>query len=528
MQQHVLRVVANGPDNYAMALKITRVGQSLSRKMASLQRKSQLITMHQRVQSNQPAFRSTAERSALYNCPILGWQETREMEAASPARWVPQAEGPEIAFFDTETTVPSRKGESYSLLEFGAILVCPKRLVEVFSYSTLIKPADLDAISVASVRCNGITRESVGSAPTFADVADTVYAILHGRVWAGHNIVRFDCPRIKEAFSEIGRTSPEPKGLIDTLPLLTQRFGRRAGDMKMASLATYFGLGRQSHRSLDDVRMNLEVVKNCATVLFLEASLPDVLSVATPLDELPITRTNTNIASPSNETSLLVAHIEEMKLDSSNARTAQSYTIIPIDEGSSGFSGYLEPDEVLTHQIKVSPLPFGQFAKTAVFHKDVPLHLCCTSMKICFGVSTKFLDSAGRPKLNVVVEVPEKLCKVLEQCDEMALKMSMESGSISQWRPLVKKDGYVNQPTVRLHIPTVANGDRAIYSTEIYQRELSGNVQKLVFTKVDASELDSLFIPGHTLDAFFNLDAYDYQQNAGIRLVAKRLVLHSK
>jgi hypothetical protein len=64
--------------------------------------------------------------------------------------------------------------------------------------------------------------------------------------------------------------------------------------------------------------------------------------------------------------------------------------------------------------------------------------------------------------------------------------------------------------------------------TEIYQRESSGNIQKLVFTKVDATELDALFIPGNRLYAFFDLDIYDYQQNAGIRLVAKRLVLHSK
>ncbi|GKB87573.1 hypothetical protein Tco_0959845 [Tanacetum coccineum] len=45
----------------------------------------------------------------------------------------------------------------------------------------------------------------------------------------------------------------------------------------MASLASYFGLGEQKHRSLDDARMNLEVVKHCATVLFLESSLPSVL-----------------------------------------------------------------------------------------------------------------------------------------------------------------------------------------------------------------------------------------------------------
>lgn len=54
-----------------------------------------------------------------------------------------------------------------------------------------------------------------------------------GRVWAGHNILRFDCLRIKEAFDAIGRVSPEPKGTIDSLAILTQRFGRRAGNMKV-------------------------------------------------------------------------------------------------------------------------------------------------------------------------------------------------------------------------------------------------------------------------------------------------------
>ena len=88
--------------------------------------------------------------------------------------------GPEIAFFDVETSVPRRSREGYALLEFGAILVCPRRLVEVACYSTLVRPADLGVISAASVRCNGITRDAVVAAPSFIAVADAVHDLLHG------------------------------------------------------------------------------------------------------------------------------------------------------------------------------------------------------------------------------------------------------------------------------------------------------------------------------------------------------------
>ena len=98
----------------------------------------------------------------------------------------PAAGGPEIAFFDVETSVPQRAGQGYALLEFGAILVCPRRLVEVASYATLVRPADpASAVSAASVRCNGITRDAVSGAPPFRDVADAVYDLLNGELELG-------------------------------------------------------------------------------------------------------------------------------------------------------------------------------------------------------------------------------------------------------------------------------------------------------------------------------------------------------
>lgn len=141
----------------------------------------------------------------------------------------------EIVFFDLETTVPNKSGQRFWVLEFGAIVVCPRKLVELESYCTLIKPTDLSAVAIRSGRCDGITRESVANAPSFEDVSDKIFSILDGRIWAGHNIQRFDCVRIKEAFADIGRPPPVPVGIIDSLGVLSEKFGKRAGNMKVCT-----------------------------------------------------------------------------------------------------------------------------------------------------------------------------------------------------------------------------------------------------------------------------------------------------
>jgi DNA polymerase III epsilon subunit-like protein len=115
----------------------------------------------------------------MATAPVAPAGEEAQEGSRAPAA-AHQAGGPEIAFFDVETSVPQRAGQGYALLEFGAILVCPRRLVEVACYATLVRPADLCVVSAASVRCNGITRDAVAAAPPFLAVADAVYDILHG------------------------------------------------------------------------------------------------------------------------------------------------------------------------------------------------------------------------------------------------------------------------------------------------------------------------------------------------------------
>ncbi|XP_059641831.1 protein NEN1 isoform X1 [Cornus florida] len=501
----------------------------------------------------------------------------------------------EIAFFDVETSVPTRPGQGFAILEFGAILVCPKKLVELESYSTLVRPIDLSLISSLSVRCNGITRDAVVSSPSFGDIADRVYDILQGRIWAGHNILRFDCARIREAFAEINRKPPEPKGTIDSLALLTQRFGRRAGDMKMATLATYFGLGQQTHRSLDDVRMNLEVLKYCATVLFLESSLPDIFTANSWVSPNATTRSRSNgkaslegtelnkntpsssakvenkkIISPTNQRvvenhpilSLVTPNTGEevLNLVESNTSRPDPFNLGPLSdemdreslqsddsmeeesnsgspesstavasEGSIGCNDFLEPDKVSVPSIIARLVPFYRGTqRVQILYKDVILQVFCAGLKVRFGMSTKFVDYAGRPRFSFVVDASPSLCRVLDKCDNLAQKSSGDSGSNSEWRPVVaRKAGFLNSPTIRLHLPTVADGDVTRWITEIYQKESSTSAQKLVFSRFDVAELDALIAPGALVDAYFSIDTYDYQQNAGIRLVAKKLVVHS-
>ncbi|VVA29949.1 PREDICTED: NEN1 [Prunus dulcis] len=407
----------------------------------------------------------------------------------------------EYAFFDLETTKPTQPGQECIILEFGAILVCPSTLVELDHYYTLVRPADLSSIASLPMRSNGINIDTVSSSPTFQEIADEVYDILHGRIWAGHNILGFDCARIQEAFAHIGRPAPKPKGTIDSLTLLTQRFGRRAGNMKLDTLANHFGLGPQEHRSLADVRLNLEVLKYCATVLFLESSLPDMLT-----ENDPITSLSTQNAG------LDPLHMGPLSNEMQEELNQPDAAV-----------GFLEPDEVLIPSIYASLVPWYRGSQRIKLLHD--LQLCCRHMKLRFGINMKsdLFDYSGRPKLDIIADASPNLCKVLDACDDIASKLSVDSGSNSEWRPVVIRQ--YDYPAVRLHIP--ASGDIRIYATEIYKKEPSGTEQRLIFTKFDKSELSTLFKQGSFMDAFFSLDPYDYQQNAGIRLVAKKLVIHS-
>jgi len=179
----------------------------------------------------------------------------------------------QIVFYDLETTTEAEK----EIIEFGAVVVDKKGWFEISSFSTLLN-ADAK-VSPFSVKINGITSAMLKGAPSFAEAADRIHDVLHGRMWAGHNIISFDNVHINKAFEKLGRQAPVSAGHLDTLNLLKPTFGKRAGSLKLADLSTYFGLGAEKHRALDDARLCLDVVKLAATTLFFEQHVPNHFAV---------------------------------------------------------------------------------------------------------------------------------------------------------------------------------------------------------------------------------------------------------
>ena len=157
----------------------------------------------------------------------------------------------EIVFYDLETTIPASH-----ILEFGCVVVDAETFEEVESFETLVYSG---RITSASMAANGITPEMVEGAPRIDEVIDVIYAYLHGRIWAGHNIRSFDNPIIRRTFESFFMGAAEPADVIDTLPLSRKYLSGKVKNHKLATLAEHYDLGEEDHRGLSDARMSLGV-----------------------------------------------------------------------------------------------------------------------------------------------------------------------------------------------------------------------------------------------------------------------------
>lgn len=184
-----------------------------------------------------------------------------------------------------------------------------------------------------------------------------------------------------------------------------------------------------------------------------------ILSLMTPntADKVP-DRAESNIAGPDPfDLGIMIDEVEResLRLDETNEEESGSESessTAAESEAPTGYAAFLKPVEVSTPSIRVSLAPFYRGTqRIQILHRDITLQLRCNHLKVRFGINRKFVDFAGRPRLNFVVDATPDLCEVLDVCDKLAQRLSLDSGSSSDWRPvLTRKAGFSNSPTMRL------------------------------------------------------------------------------
>ena len=177
--------------------------------------------------------------------------------------------------------------------------------------------------------------------------------------------------------------------------------------------------------------------------------LDSVLAVTTvdQLNPLDISRLNNQMETQSLQP-------DNTMEDKSEPESRQMWFAASVSEGSSGYAGFMEPDEVSITSISAAVVPLfpgSRIQKTKLLHNDVFLQLCCSRLKTRFEISRKFPDQAGRPKLSFLVDASQSLCTVLDACEVVVKKLVEHSGSSSEWSDVVtRKGGFFNYPAARL------------------------------------------------------------------------------
>ncbi|KAF8007853.1 hypothetical protein BT93_K1748 [Corymbia citriodora subsp. variegata] len=368
---------------------------------------------------------------------------------------------PEIVIFDVEAIK-----ETEAIIEFGAIIVCPLMLVEKEYFSSLVRPEDDREFGKFQKKKDGLTREDIISANiSFSYIARTVYDMLNGRIWIGHNIKRHDRRLVELEFHKIGQSPPKPSDVIDTLELC-ERFRGEAVNLKMKTLAKYFDLGEQIHRALDDVRLNLRLFVQCVAV----SSLTESLNLFGAQDDSP--------------------------------------------NGNHSFPRFPGPQEFSIPSLRDESYDFFDKVREPI---------SCTSLNVKFGI----WGDADRSRLTFVVNSPDILSTKLDEFDRMLWMLFSSFGINSEWRNVV--DRRWNPPTLRLRIANTVDEQTIVCKREDSgkTRRLVFNETELQTLLTSGTKLDAyLFVKTYNYPGSF-IPTTKERGSAGIILVAHKLIIHS-
>jgi len=154
-----------------------------------------------------------------------------------------------FAFIDVETTGSSPTRER--ITEIGLVRVdLDGDAVRVDEWCTLVNPGI--PIPPEIQWLTGITSEMVRSAPSFTDIAQTLFDLLEGAVFVAHN-ARFDYGFIRAAFCRAGFAYTART--LCTVRLSRYLYPDRAPHTLDALIERFEISGEQRHRALGDARV---------------------------------------------------------------------------------------------------------------------------------------------------------------------------------------------------------------------------------------------------------------------------------
>ena len=163
-----------------------------------------------------------------------------------------------LAFVDVETTGSSPARERVT--EIGVVRVdLDGDAARVDEWATLVNPGV--PIPAEIQWLNGITNEMVRSAPSFAEVAQTLFDQLDGAIFVAHN-ARFDYSFVRAEFNRAGLA-------YNAKTLCTVRLSRYLypdrSPHTLDAIIDRFGLdGEQRHRALGDARVLWRLLQKLA------------------------------------------------------------------------------------------------------------------------------------------------------------------------------------------------------------------------------------------------------------------------
>lgn len=161
--------------------------------------------------------------------------------------------------FDIETT--GLDPEFDEIIEIGAVKI--KDGIKIDTFNSLIKPEyEIDEFIT---ELTGITNGMVENAPSIDEVLPKFMDFIRDYIIIGHN-VNFDINFIYVNLEELN-IPPITNDFVDTLRI-SRRLIPELKHHKLSDLANYFNIDTNgSHRSLKDVEITLEVLKNLNTMI---------------------------------------------------------------------------------------------------------------------------------------------------------------------------------------------------------------------------------------------------------------------